>query len=298
MILVVWENPMNVIDSVLSYFYEKYPVSTRYYLGRVISSAEIAKLTIPPLLQLGWLIIAPTSIKPTALTALDSGRAKNVCIVMVKNRKELDKVTDAFDSITYKVIDNHIVSKDKSIDWISKELVCDYKVAKYLYNRVHGNIKDLVSAVQTIKPLPKHDKATIEKYAVKNFNAGVSDIVAYLLGISSPYVKKSDIIGTVYNFRYAFSWLLNELQQSVKDYLTVFSLLSSGELDIDSYPEQKKLLKSNRLRHTPDWILKRLILAYGTVSTEYVFWLQTELSNIPKTQFGVIKLLQLLQIGG
>lgn len=298
MIFVIYENPANVINSAYTDFYDKYPKSCIYRLGGRASQQEFGMLQQAPLLMPGWLIICGPKIAVKSLQMLENGSADNVILVQCSSKGELEDIIDRFDSIDYKVIDNYFIGSDVMIDWIQKQSKCDYDTAKHLYWRLGGNIRDIVSSVSMLSFMPVMSKYVVNQYTSKSLKAGVNDVVPFMLGIQRRGVNVEDIIKVVYRFRFGFSWLIQELRKQAEEYFKIFSAVCCGDLTINDYVEYRDTARSKRIRAMPYGKLKHVVLAFGDVSMEHVYYVRTQLGLINTDRFSIIKLIYLIRTGG
>ena len=298
MIFVVWEHPANVIDSLYTYFYEKFPKSTRFYAGKDLGSSDVEMLSRPPLLRAGWLILCDSLVKPSALKQINEANPKNIILIRAHSKKDVEKIHEKYNGVEYKVLDNHILDKEKVITWIMSELLINKSNAEFLYKRANGNLNDIVIAVQNIKPLPDRNKSIISKFTVKNSRAYINDVVPFLLGAQNSFLDKKEIMQTIYKFRFAFSWMIKEIKKDIGVYAEVFNLISTHVLTVDNYMKVKNTVDSKAVRHLSDNKLRFIILLYGEVSYEHLLYVKSRIDCIGTGSFEIIKLIQLINIGG
>lgn len=299
MIAVIWEDANNCINSVVNNLNNKFPREARYYLGKKPTLQEIELLTRPPLTFLGWLIFANKSTNIKILAQLNDCRSQNVIVIRVDNQKTYKDLQFKISSLNSRFFDNHVLSKDKVLKWVSVELDCSTDVATYLYYRVGGYVKELVFAVQNLKRSGKTvTRALIREMVDENSSASMLSIAEYLIGIKNEHVTKTDVFTTLYKFRYAESWVLETLIKELQLYIKVFELVADLTLNIQNYALQADLIQDKDIRNAPKWKLKRMILNYGKVSLERLVLAKAQLECIGKSNFNLIKILQLVSIGG
>lgn len=299
MIFVVWEDANNCINSVISTVNSKFPKEARYFLGKKPQAAELELLTKPPFVFTGWLISANRKTKLSVLKQLNECRSNNIILIRVDSQAQFDEQKERLTSTDAKFFDNHNVSKTQVLQWIKDELPCTDEIAKYLYNRVGGYMRELVFAVQNLKRSGKEiSRKTIRELVDKNDTASMFDIAEYLIGVQHDRVKPNDVFSTLYKFRYAESWILETLTKELTLYKKVFDLVASCEMDITNYAAKVKLCEDKSIRDMPIWKLKRIILNYGKTSMERIVLIKSMLNDIGKSYFDIIKILQIVSIGG
>lgn len=299
MIVVVWEDANNCINSIVNTLTDKFPKDARYYLSKKPQASEIELLTRPPFVFIGWLIYANKKTNVKLLAQLDDCRSQNIILIRVTNQNDYKDLESKISSLNTKFFDNHTVSKEQLIKWISSELSCPEDVAKYLYNRTGGFMREIVFAVQNLKRTGKEvTRKLIRELVAKNQNASMLDVVEYLIGITSAHTSKSDIFATIYRFRYAESWLVETIKTELDNYIKVYKLVASCTLTIQNYSEQALLLQDDEIQKMPNWKLKRMILNYGKTSLERIILTRSMFESMGKSYFNLIKLIQLLSIGG
>lgn len=297
MVFIVYENPLNIINSVYTDFYERYPKSCVYHLGYRIKTTELEMLQHPPLLSTGWLIICNSSISSKDLKLLDRNTS-NVILIQCRSEIDVANAIEASVSVEYHVINNYHVNKRIVIQWIQGQTGCDYDSARYLYSRLGGNMRDIINNVSLLQFAPVFNKQSIKSYTQKSPKANVSDIVPFLLGMPRSGIHLKDVVQVLHKFYFAFPWLINELKKQITDYLLLFESISCGDLNLQNYVEYKDLSKSKRIRSMPLWQLKYIIQLFGQISVEHVYFIKLQLDKITQNRFGVIKLIYLLKIGG
>lgn len=299
MIALIWEDVNNSINSIISSLNEKFPREARYYLGRKPDNSEIELLTRPPLVFMGWLIHASKNTSVKVLEQLSECRSQNLVVIRVENQNDFDRVKQKTASLNVKVLDNHVLTRESMLTWVQRELFCSENTAKYIFNRAGGRMKELVFAVQTLKKSGQAiTRKTVRELVDKSYSAGILDVLEYILGISSGYVKAADVFAVIYKFRYAESWILETLQSELASYITVHRMALSGALDIYNYVEKVPLIADKTIQKLPRWKLKRILLNFGKVSMEHMLLVQAMLQQIGKSYFDLIKIIQLLSLGG
>lgn len=299
MIILLWEDANNCINSIVGSLSSKFPKDAQFYLSKRPEAAEIEKLTKPPFVFAGWLIYANAKTSVKILQQLDESRSKNIILLRVNNQRDFKDTEQRIAMLNYQSFDNHALEKTTILTWIQQELVCSEAIAKYIYNRTGGYLKNLIFAVQTLKRSNKEiDRKLIRSLVEKSQNASMMDIAEYLIGIENSYTDIKDIYSTLYKFRYAESWLLETLKKELSNYIKVYQLVSDCTLDISNYLTNSELLQDKQVRDLPKWKLKRIILNYGKASLERIILTTAMLNSFGSSNFDLIKLLQLVQVGG
>lgn len=299
MIIIIWEDANNCINSITNTLDSKFPKEARYYLSRKPEAVEIEKLTRPPFVFAGWLIYASSRTPVKVLQQLDEARSQNVIVIRVNNQEEYKKTSQALASLNVKTFDNHTLNKEIILHWIESELCVSEAMAKYIYNRVGGYLKEVIFAVQKLQRSNQAITHKLVRSLVdKQQNASMMEIAEYLIGIQSPYTDVSDIYATLYKFRYAESWILETLINELTVYMKVYQLVSDCVLDISNYSTQVDLLPDKFVRKQPKWKLKRIILNYGKTSLERIMLTKAMLNDCGNSNFDLIKIIQLVSIGG
>lgn len=299
MIVLIWEDVNNCITSITNTLDSKFPREARYYLSRRPEAAEIEKLTRPPFVFTGWLIYANAKTPIKILQQLEESRSQNIIVIRVTNQRDFKETVQNLASLNVKAFDNHAVDKGTVLHWIESELCVSEAMAKYIYNRVGGYIKDVVFAVQKLQRSNQVITHKLVRSLVdKNQNSSMMEIAEYLIGIQSQYTNVSDIYATLYKFRYAESWILETLISDLTLYIKVFQLVSDCVLDISNYATQVDLLHDKFVRKQSKWKLKRIILNYGKTSLERIILTKAMLDDCGKSYFDLIKIIQLVSIGG
>lgn len=63
MIILLWEDANNCINSIVGSLSSKFPKDAQFYLSKRPEAAEIEKLTKPPFVFAGWLIYANAKLR-------------------------------------------------------------------------------------------------------------------------------------------------------------------------------------------------------------------------------------------
>lgn len=299
MIIVVWEDANNCINSIISQFTDKFPKEARYYLSQRPSSTELELLSRPPLIFIGWLIITGARTPARLLKQLDDTASQNLIVIRVNNESEYKDAKEKFSGIEVKYFDNHKPPKEDVLNWIRDRLICDEKVAKYLYRYCGCYVRNIVFAVQILERDGRRvDNKLIRQLVNKSQSASMFDITRYILGLPGSDVKRDDIYSTLFKFQHAESWILETLIKELDNYKKVHMMVSDRKLSITNYTSATELMEDRAIREMPKWKLKRIILDYGGVSLERIVMLQGLLRKTGKSNFDLVYIIQLVSLGG
>lgn len=296
MLYILYESPNNVITSLLTKLYDMYPPSSRIFLSARPSDEEVYKVRFAPLLSTGWLVLANPKISKQKIKVLTSFPGDNVILLQVASFAEYEELQQSLAEFEPVCVDNHKIKKETVLQWIQEQLHCSKEIATYLYNRVHGRLTDLVEGIQILSEFPNVTRQHVLKYVQPSVKANISDIADYLMGCPRPGIKDREIVYFLYEFRYAFPWVLKSLLTELEDRLAVFRLVSDGALTIANYQGARKGALATSLPVMTERKLLYILKMYGQVSTEYLVWLISLLREMPDNRFTLYKVLQLVKI--
>ena len=293
MLYILYESDQNHVNSVLDDLYERYPKSSRVLIsGKKASDDVVTKLSGTPLFSNGWLIICSSRIGQTALKKLNVGN--NLVVITVFRENQLTQVVESLGSIPYKIIDNHKVDPDKVIDWIEKTLVTSHDVARMVYKRCDGRLRNINEAVAILSTFEFINRYHVTHYVEKVNTTSVNDVVLYMFNIGGKGVSREDVMSIVFKYRYGFPWLLKTVQKEIDTYLKVYEKVAYGELTLANYASYKTLTDNKTISAMPDYKLKRMVMSFEEVSFEYAYYVKQLLATVPKTNFGLCRFLQIL----
>lgn len=295
MLYILYESPNNVVTSLLSRLYEMYPPSSRIFLGARPSDEEVYKVKFAPLLSTGWLVLANSKINKQRIKTLTSFPGDNVIVLQVASYLEYENLQQSLADFNPVCIDNHKVPKDDILAWIADQLHCSNAVATCLYNRVHGRMDDLVTSVQTLSEFPVVTRQHVLKYIQPSVKASISDVADYLMGCSKSGIGCREVAYFLYEFQYAYSWVLKSLINELEDRLSIFKLAAEGVLTLENYQGAKKGPLASRLPAITERKMLYVLKMFGLVSIEYLVWLIALIRDIPDNRFMLYRLLQLIK---
>lgn len=297
MILVLLEQECNCINSVIECVIEKYDESSIVRIsGSRIDSETISTLSRKPLLSSGWLILCDHKISTFALKTVN--KPFNSVIIKVTSRSKLQYVLSNLSSLEYNYIDNYYPSEDELYTWIGSRLNCSKATTTALLSRCNNRLPKIVQAVDMLSCFDKVTPKMITQYIEKTSAASVEDIVLYLLKVQRKGIAKAEVMQTVSQFRYAYKWLLETIEGELLLFQYIFSAIAVGELSLQNYKEYKLNSEEKRIIALSEFKMRRIIEFYESVSCEYLFYVSSYVQSIPKKQFGLYKLMQLIKIIG
>lgn len=296
MLYILYEDPFNEMDSVLFDFYQRYPESCRMQITtRQLSSETLSSLKVSPLLSNGWLVICKAGLSADTVGKVHTCAPQNIVIAMVANSRQLESLVSELPADTYKILDNHKVDKGVVLYWIKKQIVCEMDTAKYLYKRLDGRLRDIVASVNILKMLPIVSKKDVTSYVQKANLFSVSNLVDYIAGVPVQRVMLyTDAVRVVYDFRFASKWLLETICDELTLYIELFTLMSIGEISLHSFKQYQESGANRNIAAIATYKLRRMLEAYGSVSTEYLVYQRQLILNIKPTQFGLCKLVSVI----
>lgn len=297
LILLVYDN---VLFPFVDELYKTYVPSSRGSLDWNSKAADVvAMYGKSPLFNDGWLLECSNAVKPSSIGKLERVNPNNCLVYSTRSKEELNKLANKFSDFHVEVVDNHDVPREDVIVWIMKELKCAGSTADLVYTRAGGRLENIMAGVNTLSLLD-HVRATdVRLYVEKSHKVFVSDIAKWILGITRPGVKREDLMQLVYDFRYAQSWLLQEINNQLSLYLKIFTLAADGTLTLKNYKEYKSITSDGKIRDLPEYSLLKILQCFGTVSLEYLYYVKEVCSSIAKNdRTGMYKLIQLIKLGG
>lgn len=297
MIFVILESEYNVIDSMYQKFLEKYPKDCRVFIGARGPDAAIEKkVSTPPMFFKNWLIICNNKVNVASLKKLNP--SDNTIVLQVFTKSVYTDLKAAMsDNDNCMFIDNRKLKEHVVTDWIAKNLDCTQEDAIFLYKRVHGNLKDIVVNVQLLSAMKPVNKILIKQYVRKQNRVTLNDICPFMLGVANEHVTYRDIVSVLYSYRFASSWVIKMLSDTLQTYLTLFQEIGDGNLSLENYREFRSVQKG-ALGDLSEYQYKFIIEAYRSVSTEKLFYFILQLQSLPSGTTSLFKLLALLKLGG
>lgn len=293
MIYVLLEQEQNVINSVEDEFIQKFKKSSiRRFGNEKVAAASLVEFKTPPLFDSCWLIICGNRMISNLAQLIPD---RNVILIKITKKGDLTKTIESLGSWEYEVIDNYKVESSVVIEWVMKQLGINEKLAKYLYNRVQGNLKGVVEGTRKLALLPKVTQTSIRE-TVREYNGvSVYSIVKYMLGVEER-VQYEQIMQMLYDFRYATNWLVTSILRELKLYCFIYDAMDAGELTLLNYHEFLRNCSDNTVRSLQPYRVKKLIESHAWVSTELVYFLRFRIEALHGNVLPEI--VKLIKVGG
>lgn len=293
MIYVLLEQESNVINSVEQEFIKRYHKTSIKRFGREdLQKKELEMYAKPPLFNNEWLIVC-SSVQRWLVNCYPD---RNTILICVRRKGELQTVLSAISSMEYRFIDNYKVDKEVVLTWVEKELSVGSRLAARLYNRVSGNLREVVNAVTCLRAMPVITKSVIDSYVTETSGIQIWRLVQYLLGISND-LEFAEIAQMLSDYRYAVKWLRDSLVRELGIYLEVYRLMDCGEMGLQDYHVTKQD-GSKELQTCSDYRLRKIIESHLVVSTDVVYFLYLYLQRVGVGVNGTSELLEIFKIGG
>lgn len=293
MILVVLENEFNIINSVVDSLGHKVHASTiKRFTAREPEDDEILMLKQQPLMGNNWVIVLNRKslrwIKQFELN-------RDLIIVQFNSKKEYESNKSRIPS-GFKIIDNMNVDKTVVLEWVEKELSVSSSLAKLVYSRAKGRLKNIVEGVNALKSLDKVTHADILACVEPPFKVSVYDVFYTMLGIgrSNNY---EEIISFLYKFNDSGRWLKQTLLKLLDDYIQVFTDVEKGELSLKNIESFKTLSNDKLYKELSVAQLYRIIELHDNLSLEYLYLLKYTITKFRNDEVAM-GLCSLVKLGG
>lgn len=298
MIVVLLENPTNVISSVLNKFYAKYPKSCRGFISDKTPNERVVVYNHPPLLSSGWLLMCTGRVTRTLIKRIGKLPENNIIIFQVESQRDCQAVQQELSSVDleFMLIDNYKIKKEEVISYICTSLKVSKLDADYLYKRHDGYVRDIMTSVKALSLLPYVTRVEIKKFTVASSRLRLYDISNYLLGLSESKVSYEKVIQLVYQYQYGFDYLLKSIADTLEEYLHVYKYLDDGALNITNYREFKAESVDSVIKGYSEYRLMKVIESYQLVSVEKVYFVLHAVKGFNNDSFGVVQLIDLLRL--
>ena len=293
MILVVLENEFNIINSVIDGLMNKVHASTiKRFTAKEPDDDDIQMLKQQPLLGNQWVII----LNRKSLRWIKKFELKrDLIIVQFNNNKEYES-NKAHIPGEFKIINNLSVKKDVVISWIEKELNVSDKLAKSIYSRANGRLKNIVEGVNALKSLDKVTHADIIACVEPPFTISIYDVFYTLLGIGKTK-NYEEIISFLYKFNDSGRWLKQTLLKLLDDYIQVFTDVEKGDLSLKNIESFKSLSNSKLYKELSVTQLYKIIELHNNLSLEYLYLLKYTITGLRNDEVAM-GLCSLVKLGG
>lgn len=296
MIYLVLENEYNVIDSFSQKFIARYPRECRVRVSTSrVPSQIVEQVRRPPLFRKNWLILCSDRVPRSAVDGLSP--EQNTILITVNSRAKYDRVVEQFREHPYlKCVDNYRLDTEVVVKWVCDSLQCASDDAKFLYDRVGGSLKDVVSNVQLLSVQRPVDRATMRRFVQAAPKARISDVVPFLLG-TSERVTFNEIVQLLYLFRFAVPFVIDTAVSELEDWVVIFQAIESGRLTLQNFRHWRE--QNNQIaKRVSEYKLKQVVEAHGSVSLEKVYYYLLQLNCIRKSPNAIFKLILLMKTGG
>lgn len=296
MILVVFEDPNNHINSVVERIVNKFPNETiEHIYGSKVNPEKIQMLSQKPLLFKGWLIIFENG--KVNIEQLNKLNVKdNLILIRVTSAKMLADVKNLLGDIEYQVRINNKLNEEIVQNWIANELKCSKSAAERLYKKCDGYLTKINDSVTVLKNCDNVTVQVVDTYIGKQSSAKSFDVVEYLLLGAACGCSYREIVKYLYDYRYAMSWLLKTIINSLELYIKVFTYEIDGSLSLVNYNEFLQTTEDKDIRNLSEYRLSKMLQMHEKVSLEYVYFILLNIQGIQDNTFGLYKLIKLLRI--
>lgn len=297
MILIVLENPANIIFSFTEEMKSKYPKSSIGFVSAKDKVTEtVAKFSKPPLFTDSWLIECALKTKVSLFKKLGDG--DNIVLLRVTSRKALDELIHDLKDCEIKVVDNYRPPESKVLTWIQNELKCNTYLAAMIYERCSGNFSQMINSVALLSMMPCVSEVEVKKYVTKIRTVGLNDIVQYLLGTQSRGVKFESVVKVVEDYQWALSFLVDFLANQLEIYIYVFKLAAVGNITLENYKQYRETCQDSKIAKLSDYQLKKILEAFGVVSLRYVCYMRSLLLELDtRSRLCIYRLINIIKLG-
>ena len=295
MIYIIFEQDRNQINPVEPAFISKFNKSSIKRIGKEgCNSLDVTSLKKGPLFNKAWLLLCENEV-PKHLELLQPDL--NCILIHANSKKALQKVVTGVEQYTYKIIDNYQIPKEVVLSWIMHELNVGDRVARHLYNRVHGYQKQIMEAVNKLSVLPVVTMKNIDTLVEDMGTVTIYHVVQHMLGIPTK-VSEIEILEFIYRFRYADKWLKTSITNELKIYYETYLLQDDGILSLENFREFLKGTDNSIYKSCSEYKLKKLIESHDSISTELVYYVMLQVSCMPAKMNGILLLMDLIKAGG
>lgn len=297
MIIILIERTLEGICSEKEAFYRKFSPQTRVHVTSKTEIDAIKCLQHPPLLQAGWLIEVDLNVDKTQLMKLGSLDDQNVILFTVENNKQFLKVKELLikAKLKFRVIDNLQPSDEKLLRYVYSELNITEDAAKYLLNRYHRYLPDIIIAVNSLQRFELVDKKIIQRYAPAAKKVALYELIPYLIGYESR-ISYKQAVSLIYDFQYGNVYLLSYIVESLEQYIAVFEQIEAGNLSAGNIEQFKQSTSVSALKEINSYQLLKMIDSYSHVSMEKLYYFYYRIKSMKRDRFSLYRLIYLLKI--
>lgn len=284
------EKKDNIINLFRDKLYDQFPRSSRLNLNSNTVDEIKPYLNSRPILTSNWLVeinyrVGVKSIK-------DILQLNNINLITVYSNEDMEYKRDelATNGFKFTIFDNSKIDKEDLVDYISISLDINNDLAKYIYNRSKGYVKDIAIAISVLSTLPNINRKTIREYTYGRSSLGLFSIIDSLLGVSEFSVKS--VVKVVYDYRYGFDFLLKFIVKQLEDYLVVYNYIEGGQLNLDNYKEFNP--DNTAYKKISSYVVLKVIKLYSRVSKALLYFLLNKIKSINPSPYCIYELLMLL----
>lgn len=255
MIIVLMEDRVHTIKSLPAMVRARFPKTSVMTVNKNnrVESLELSKTT--PLLTDGWAIIINQGVNlDQALPFFNN--TKNSVIYWIKPSEKSD-VINRLNELKFKFtfVDNINVSREELIDYVSNKLELKKADAKTLCNKCNNYLPYVLESTALLSSLGrKVTRKDILKFIDKHNRVSIHSLFLHLIGYK--VMETSLVSSYLYDFRFGFHYVKENLLKYLNDAIKVYLLIEQGFLGADNYSTyvfDSKLTIS-------DYVLKNLIL--------------------------------------
>ena len=295
MIYAVLEQDGNVINPVEKEFVSKFHKSAVKRVGKDgCAGADVSVLKHPPLFGNRWLVICDSGI-PKKFEQLQPD--DNCIFLRFRSKDNLKKALTVLENYEFKIVDNYTISAEVMCNWVSAKLNVGPKVAKHLYNRVHGSQKYVVEAVDRLSVLNNVTMKAIDDLVDELGTVTVAQVAGYCIGADTR-ITETEALNFIYQFRYASKWLKKSMIATLELYYAVYSLMDNGTLTLQNFREFLKTTDDKNFKLCSEYRLRKMIESHDVVSTELIYYTLLNVRCMPIGLDGIRFLIGIIKAGG
>lgn len=267
MIYLVFENVSNIICPFTEAVKKQFMESSIACVD--VRNLDTKRYEKPPLFNTRWLLLCPPEITEQQIASLLKVNKDNIILIKVVTRAQLGDVQIKLKDFEFVYVDNYKLKREETVLWIVKNLNCTDRVANMIFDKVGTNVKAVVNAVHVLSALNEVQVSDVVKYVKPIKKIGPSDVVRYILHDSD--VSYKDIVGVVWDYRYAISWLKDLVVKELKTVEEVFNAIELEGLNVRNFRQFQTLTESKTIMRMSDYQLRKKIELHESVSLEYVY---------------------------
>lgn len=284
------EKKDNIINLFRDKLYDQFPRSSRLNLNSKTVDEIKPYLNSRPILTSNWLV--EINYRVSIKSIKDILQLQNINLITVYSNEDMEYKRDELSTNGFKftIFDNSKIAKEDLIEHISKSLDIDSDLAKYIYNRSKGYVKDIAIAISVLSTLPNIDRKIIREYTYGRSSLGLFSVIDSLLGVSKFPIKS--VVKVIYDYRYGFDFLLKFIIKQLEDYLVVYNYIEGGQLNLDNYKEFNP--DDTAYKKISSYVVLKVIKLYSRVSKALLYFLLNKIKSINPSPYCIYELLMLL----